>query len=135
VAPSPLLSTLACERNRRGQVITNEYLEVPGHRGLWALGDCAEIPNGHDATPCPPTAQHAIRQGKVVAENIAASLGIGVKKHFAYKPMGMLASLGRQSAVAEICGFNFSGFFAWWLWRTIYLLKLPVWNERSVIRP
>jgi NADH dehydrogenase len=112
-------------------LITNEYLAVRSHRGLWALGDCAEIPNGRSGKPCPPTAQHAIRQGKVVAENVAAALGIGVKKPFAYKPVGMLASLGRRCAVAEICGFNFSGFFAWWLWCTIYLLKLPA-LERKV---
>jgi NADH dehydrogenase len=125
VTPNPLLSTLPCERNRRGRVITNEYLAVPGQPGLWALGDCAEILNGHDGKVCPPTAQHAIRQGKVIAENIAAALGAGTKIKFAYKPRGILASLGRHCAVAEICGFNFSGFFAWWLWRTIYLLKLP----------
>jgi len=72
-----------------------------------------------------------MRQGKVVAENIAAALGIGTKKPFAYQPVGMLASLGRRCAVAEILGFSFSGFFAWWLWRTIYLLKLPG-SERKV---
>src|SRR5258708_2475018 len=74
VAPSSLLSTLPCEFNPRGRVITNDYLAVPGHSGLWALGDCAEIPNGHDHKHCPPTAQHAIRQGKVVAQTIAAAL-------------------------------------------------------------
>jgi NADH dehydrogenase len=125
VAPGPLISTLPCERNRRGQVIANEYLEVPGYPGIWALGDCAEIPNGPGRNVCPPTAQHAMRQGKVIAENIAATFGVGQFTSFAYKPIGMLASLGRQCAVAEIYGFKFSGFFAWWLWRTIYLLKLP----------
>ncbi len=124
VTPNPLLSTLPCERNRRGQLITDPYMTVPGYPGLWALGDCGEIHDSH-GKPCPPTAQFAIRQGKVVAENIAAELGIGSRKQFAYKPIGLLASLGRRCAVAEICGFDFSGFFAWWLWRTIYLLKLP----------
>src|SRR5258708_3064510 len=85
VAPCPLLSTLPCKRNRRGQVIASPYLTVPGYAGLWALGDSAEIPDGH-GKPCPPTAQHAIRQGKVVAENIAAALGIGVQQPFAYQP-------------------------------------------------
>jgi NADH dehydrogenase len=61
----------------------------------------------------------------VIADNIASELGIGTGKPFAYRPIGLLASLGRRCAVAEICGFDFSGFFAWWLWRTIYLLKLP----------
>jgi NADH dehydrogenase len=60
-----------------------------------------------------------------VAANIAATMGVGTKRHFAYRPWGLLSSLGRRPAVAEICGLKFSGFFAWWLWRTIYLFKLP----------
>jgi NADH dehydrogenase FAD-containing subunit len=72
-----------------------------------------------------------MRQGKVLAENIAAALGVGQFTPFAYKPIGMLASLGRQCAVAEICGFKFSGLFAWWLWRTIYLLKRGFGKNRQ----
>jgi NADH dehydrogenase len=125
VAPSPLLATTPCQRNRRGQVVVNEFLEVPGHPGIWALGDCAEIPTPQAGQFYPPTAQHAIRQGKAVAENIAASIQGGQGRPFLYKPIGVLASLGRRSAVAEVCGFRFSGFFAWWLWRTVYLFKLP----------
>ena len=124
VRPHPLLTTLPCERNRRGQLITNPYMSVPGYQGLWALGDCGEIPDGNGKL-CPPTAQFALQQGKVIAENIASELGIGAEKPFAYKPIGLLASLGRRCAVAEICGFDFSGFSAWWLWRPIYLLKRP----------
>ncbi len=125
VAPSPLLATLPCPRNKRGQIVVNEYLEVPGYPGIWALGDCAEVPNPLTGIPCPPTAQHGIRQGKTVAQNIAAALGAGGRRPFHYKPLGALACLGRRSAVAEIFGFKFSGFIAWWLWRTIYLFKLP----------
>lgn len=112
-------------RNRRGQVIVNRYLEVPYYTGVWAVGDCAEVPNPQTGQPYPPTAQHAVRQGKIVAENIHATLKGGRKKAFTHTPLGVLASLGRRSAVAEIGGFRFSGFFAWWLWRTVYLLKLP----------
>jgi NADH:ubiquinone reductase (H+-translocating) len=125
VSPNPLLATLPCPHGKRGQIIVNELLEVPGHMGVWALGDCAEVPDQRTGRPCPPTAQHAVRQGRLVAENIFAALRGGRKKAFAYNPLGVLASLGRRSAVAEIRGFKFSGFFAWWLWRTIYLLKLP----------
>lgn len=124
-SPSPLLAELHCPRNTRGQIIVNECLEVPGHPGVWALGDCAEVPNPQSGRPHPPTAQHAVRQGKIVARNIRAALGGGKKMAFAFAPIGVLASLGRRSAVAEIYGFKFSGFFAWWLWRTIYLFKLP----------
>src|SRR6516225_4036142 len=125
IAPSPLLATLPCARNKRGQIVVNEYLEVPDRPGLWALGDCAEIPNPQTGEPYAPTAQHATREGRVLAQNIAATLRGGTKRPFIYRPLGMLASLGRRSAVAEICGFKFSGFLAWWLWRTIYLFKLP----------
>ena len=125
VAPSSLLATLPCARNKRGQIIVNEYLEVPDRPRVWALGDCAEIPNPQTGQPYPPTAQHAVREGKVAAENIAASIRGITRNKFNYRPVGVLVSLGRRSAVAEILGFRFSGFFAWWLWRTIYLFKLP----------
>lgn len=125
VSSHPLLANLRCARNRRGQITVNGYLEVPGCPGVWALGDCAEIPNPQTGQPYPPTAQNAAREGKIVAENIAAYLRGGREREFKYKPLGVLASLGRRSAVAEICTFRFSGFFAWWLWRTIYLFKLP----------
>jgi NADH dehydrogenase len=125
VSPSPLLATLPCARNTRGQIIVNEDLAVPGAPGVWALGDCAEIPNPTSGQPHPPTAQHAVREGRTVAANIAAAIRGGENTPFSYRPRGMLAVLGRRSAVAEILGFKFSGFFAWWLWRTVYLFKLP----------
>ena len=73
----------------------------------------------------PPTAQHAIREGKVVAQNIAAVLLGRPLKLFSFKTIGLLASIGRRMGVAQVLGFNFSGFFAWWMWRTVYLSKLP----------
>jgi len=125
VSAHPLLARLPFARNKRGQIIVNSSLEVPGSTGVWALGDCAEIPNPRTGHPYPPTAQHAVREGKIVAQNIAAFVRGGRKREFMFRPLGVLASLGRRSAVAEICGLRFSGFFAWWLWRTIYLFKLP----------
>ena len=125
VSPHTLVKSLPISHNKRGQVKVNEYLEVPELQDVWALGDCAEVVDAESGQPAPPTAQHAVREGKIVAENIAATLNGEDKKVFSYKPLGILASLGRRSAVAEILGFRFSGFFAWWLWRTIYLLKLP----------
>ncbi|MFQ5926937.1 MAG: NAD(P)/FAD-dependent oxidoreductase [Terriglobia bacterium] len=112
VAPSSLLATLPCARNRCGQILVNQYLEIPDHLEVWVVGDCAAIPNPKTGEPYPPTAQHAIREEKTVAQNIAAALRGGQKRQFTYKPLGVLASLGRRSAVAEICGFKFSSFFA-----------------------
>ena len=125
VAPNPLTADLPCDRNSQGRIIVNEFLAAPGFPRVWAVGDCAAVTDPATGQFCAPTAQQAIRQGKTVAENVAASIRGAGWKTFRYSPLGTLASLGRRSAVAEIRGVKFSGFFAWWLWRTLYLLKLP----------
>jgi NADH dehydrogenase len=122
--PNPLLAALPCARER-GRVVVNEYMEVPEWPGVWALGDCALVPDGKTGTYYPPTAQHALREGKVLAHNISATLRGGQKKPFVFKTLGQLAAIGKRTGVANILGINFSGFIAWWLWRTIYLSKLP----------
>ena len=122
-SPNPLVQELPCKRER-GRICVNPFMEVPEWPGVWALGDCAVVP-GPDGKPYPPTAQHAIRQGRVVAQNVLAEIRGAKKKPFVFTTIGQLAAIGRRTGVANILGFNFSGFFAWWLWRTIYLLKLP----------
>jgi len=123
-SPSPILETLPCNK-QGGRLVVNEFLEVPGWDGVWALGDCAVATNPRTGKPYPPTAQHAMREGKTVAKNILAAIRGSVKKRFKYSTIGMLAATGRRTGVANILGFNFSGFGAWFLWRTIYLSKLP----------
>ena len=123
-SPNPHLEELPCEKER-GRLRTNAFLEVEGWPGVWAVGDCASVPDARTGKPFPPTAQHAIRQGKVLAANIAAAVRGRRKKAFTFKTIGLLASIGRRTGVAQIMGVNFSGFVAWWLWRTIYLSKLP----------
>ena len=122
-SPSPVLEALPCAKEH-GKLVANAFLEVPGFEEVWALGDCAFIldPAGK---PYPPTAQHAMRQGKIVARNIVATIGGRKKKKFEYSTIGLLAAIGRRTGVANILGVNFSGFLAWFLWRTIYLGKLP----------
>jgi NADH dehydrogenase len=127
-APNPLLDTLPCDKDR-GKICANEFMEVPGYDGVWAVGDCASIKD-KDGKPFPPTAQHAIRQGKVLAHNIEAAVRGGRKKPFVFETIGQLAALGRRTGVAQILGINFSGFIAWWLWRTIYLMKLPRFEKK-----
>ena len=127
-SPHPLLSTLPCQRER-GRVVTNEFMEVPGFPGVWAVGDGAATPDPV-GKPYPPTAQHAIRAGRVLAENIRADVRGGRKKPFVFKTIGLLAAIGRRTGVAQIMGINFSGFIAWWLWRTIYLSKLPRFEKK-----
>jgi NADH dehydrogenase len=122
-SPSPVLKALPCAKEH-GRLVANPFLELPGFEGVWALGDCAVIfdPTGK---PYPPTAQHAMRQGKTVARNIVATIRGRKKKKFEYSTIGLLAAIGRRTGVANILGVNFSGFLAWFLWRTIYLGKLP----------
>lgn len=132
ISPHPLLETLPCPKTR-GRVLVNEYLEVPGWPGVWALGDCAHVPNLKTGESHPPTAQHALREGKVAAQNILATVRGGRMKPFVYSTIGLLAPIGKRTGVATILGVNFSGFIAWWLWRTIYLLKLPRFEKKVLV--
>ena len=128
-SPHPLIETIVCEKER-GRLRVNEYLEIAGRPGIWALGDCAAIPDGQKGGFHPPTAQHALREAKVVAHNVIASVHGKPKKRFAFSTIGQLATIGRRTGVANILGINFSGFAAWWLWRTIYLSKLPGFEKK-----
>jgi NADH dehydrogenase len=123
-APNPLLAALPCPKEK-GRLIVDGNLEIPGRPGVWALGDCAAIRDSKSGKLYPPTAQHALRQGKVLARNIIATLRGTAKQPFTFSTIGQLAAIGRRTGVANIMGVNFSGFIAWWMWRTIYLSKLP----------
>jgi NADH dehydrogenase len=128
-APNPMLNNLPCEKDR-GRLCADEFMQVKDFPGVWALGDCASITDPKTGKTYPPTAQHALRQGKVLANNIRSAIRGGKKKPFAFETIGQLAALGRRTGVAQIFGLNFSGFFAWWLWRTIYLMKLPRFEKK-----
>jgi NADH dehydrogenase len=123
-SPNPLLETIPGAKER-GRLLVTESLELQAWPGVWALGDCAAIPDRRTGGFCPPTAQHALREAKVVAHNVIASLRGKEKKRFEFSTIAQLAAIGRRTGVANILGINFSGFIAWWLWRTIYLSKLP----------
>ena len=122
-SPHPLLKGLALPKERN-RLKANTCLQVEGWPGVWALGDCALVPDGNGGYQ-PPTAQHASREGKLLAHNLVASVRGEALKPFTFRTLGLLASIGRRTGVARILGYNFSGFVAWWLWRTVYLLKLP----------
>ena len=123
-APNPLLATLPCQ-TKSGRVVVNDCLEVPGWPGVWALGDCAVIPDPLTGSCHPPTGQHALREAKVAARNVLAAFQGSEKEPFRFRTLGQLAAIGRRTGVARILGFNFSGVIAWSLWRFIYLSKLP----------
>lgn len=128
-SPNPLITTLPCKL-ARGRIVTDEYLEVPDWPSVWALGDCASITDRETGRPYPPTAQHALRQGKTVAKNVIAAIRGGTKHSFSFSTLGLLAAIGRRTGVANILGINFSGFVAWFMWRTIYLSKLPRFEKK-----
>jgi NADH dehydrogenase len=130
-SPHPLIDSLALPKTKNGRLVVDGTLRVKDHDDVWALGDCASVPT-RDGSPCPPTAQHATRQAELAAANIAASLEGRDKPlaTFDFKGLGKMGSLGRRNAVAEIFGLSISGFLAWFLWRTIYLAKMPGWGRR-----
>jgi NADH dehydrogenase len=129
-APHPLLITLPCQKDG-GRPLVNEFLEIPEWPGVWAVGDCAAIRDPRTQKLYPPTAQHAVRQGNILARNLKAACRGGAKKPFVFSMLGQLAAIGRRTGVANILGVNFSGFVAWFLWRTIYLSKLPRLEKKA----
>jgi NADH dehydrogenase len=128
-SPHPLIAKLPCA-HERGRIVVDEMLRAPGADNIWALGDCAVVPDRRTGKPHPPTAQHALREARTVASNIAAVIGGGRLTPFDFRTIGQLAAIGRRTGVARVFGLNFSGFFAWWLWRTIYLSKLPRFEKK-----
>lgn len=125
VKPSPMLAAMSLPHARGGAIETGADMRVEGYDGLWALGDCAAIPDGSGGW-YPATAQHAIREGPVAAENIVATLRGKPTRPFHYRSLGMMASLGGRKAVAQLPGNRvLTGFLAWVVWRTYYLSRLP----------
>jgi len=122
-----VVSDLSIATGRGGSIIVANDLSVPNFPGVWAIGDCAAVPDPDEpGKSYPATAQHAIREGPVLAGNIVATLRGTETKRFRYRAMGMMASLGARRGVAGLQGkFLITGFFAWLLWRTYYLARLP----------
>lgn len=128
-SPHPLVHDLPCQLDR-GRIVVDSTLAVPGFPGVWALGDCAVVPDVRTGGTHPPTAQHALREARTVADNIVGTLRARPPKSFDFRTIGQLAAIGRRTGVARVFGLNFSGFIAWWLWRTIYLSKLPRFEKK-----
>jgi NADH dehydrogenase len=130
VTPGPLIRSLPCEK-KNGRIAVNSSMQLEAFPGVWVVGDVGYIPDV-DGKPYPATAQHAMRQGKCVAKNIEAAIENRPEhiKPFRYKMLGQLAAIGHRRGAAQIFGIKFSGYFAWWLWRTTYLLKLPRFEKK-----
>jgi NADH dehydrogenase len=130
--PSPLIQTLRMP-TIEGALETEPDMRVKSQANAWAIGDCAWIINAYDGKPCPGTAQFAERQGKQAAKNILRVLRNEPTKPFSHRSQGQLCSIGGKRAVAEIFGFQLSGFWAWFVWRGVYLFKMPTWSRRIKI--
>ncbi|MCB9831504.1 MAG: FAD-dependent oxidoreductase [Planctomycetes bacterium] len=128
-APSAVVQHMAVAKDR-GRLLTQADMRVQDQDDIWAIGDCAIVINELDGKPSPPTGQFAERQGKQAALNILRKQRGEPTRPFRFKPVGQLCAIGGHKAVAEILGLRISGFVAWFLWRTIYLMKLPSWSRR-----
>jgi NADH:ubiquinone reductase (H+-translocating) len=131
-APNPFLKTLALEKDKRGALIVDRALALPSHSELWALGDCAAVIDSKTDKPCPPTAQFALREARVLAKNIRSQIEGRPLAKFHFDSLGALCVVGHQTACAELTvpfarshSMRFSGLLAWAMWRGIYLAKLP----------
>jgi NADH dehydrogenase len=116
-----------------GRIRTTPEMRVEGQTNAWAIGDCAHIINAFDNKPSPPTGQFAERQGRQAALNLVRILKGEPTHPFRFKAMGQLCSIGGYQAVAEMLGVRISGFLAWFLWRGVYLFKLPTWSRRAKV--
>jgi NADH dehydrogenase FAD-containing subunit len=151
VVPEKSVIDISCEHDKSGKVVTDKYLQIKGHRDVYAIGDCASIIEPDSGKPCPPTAQHAIREGQITAENICSSIKRELKfentrerkekgkkreiiefnkKEFSYKTRGIMATIGKRNGVAMIFGYSIKGIFAWGIWRFFYLTHLPTLENK-----
>jgi len=114
----------------RGRIVVDADLAVRDVPGLWALGDCALVPNADDGRPAPPTAQFAVREARFLAENLLAALDGRPTRAFRHRSLGAMAAIGHRKGVAEVLGVPVSGLPAWLLWRAYYLAQMPTLGRR-----
>jgi NADH dehydrogenase len=132
VAANPLLADLPLAKDRKGRVATDATMRSTSHRGVWAIGDCASIPDP-SGKPYPQLAQHALREAKVLAYNLACAARGGQNseyRNFVYENMGTLAALGHFNGVGRVLKFKIRGFLAWWVWRSYYLSQMPRFERK-----
>jgi NADH:ubiquinone reductase (H+-translocating) len=125
VRANPLLREIDVPLDDRGRVAVDEFLRVRGREGVWALGDCARVPNTRSSVPDPPTCQHALRQARRLAKNIA-----GTPEPYGYRMLGQVATLGRYKGIADVLGLRLRGFPGWFVTRSYHLYQLPLTQRR-----
>jgi NADH dehydrogenase len=131
VKPHPVVAELGLPLDGGGRIKVDRYCQVEGYDDVWAIGDAAAVPDpARPGQPCPPTCQHALRQGRTVGVNVAAALGGGRKRPFTYKTLGVFVDMGRHQAVAETLRIRWRGFPAWFLARSYHLSQMPGFRRR-----
>ena len=125
VAPNPALRKWSLPLDEKGRVEVDELLRVRGHEHVWALGDCALVPNTRSDRPDPPTCQHALRQARRLAKNLT-----GPPEPYGYRMLGQVATLGRHKGIADVLGVNLHGFLGWWITRSYHLYQLPLFQRK-----
>ncbi len=127
--PNPLVETLGLP-TERGRVVVRGDLSIDGAPGIWAIGDCAQVPNAHDGRFAPPTAQFAVRQAHCLARNLLAALRGAPLAVFDYRARGSMAAIGHMKGVADVFGLPLWGLPAWLLWRAYYLAQMPTLGRK-----
>jgi len=131
VKASPVAEHLGLPLDR-GRIKVDEYMQVEGFKNVWSLGDIAAVPDpARPGFPCPPTAQHAIRQGGLLGKNVVAQIAGQPLKPFTFKTLGAFADLGRHTAVANLMGLRVKGFVAWAIARAYHLAWMPGLDRKS----
>jgi NADH dehydrogenase len=125
VAANPLLAELGLPLDERNRVAVDEFMRVRGHEHVWALGDCARVPNTHTDRPDPPTCQHALRQSRRLAKNLQGDL-----QPYGYRMLGQVATLGRYKGIADVLGLRLRGFPGWFVTRSYHLYQLPLLSRK-----
>jgi NADH dehydrogenase len=125
VKAHPMLAQLGLPLDERGRVRTDATLRVEGHEHVWALGDCARVPNQASPEPDPPTSQHALRQARRLAKNLR-----GNPQPYRYRMLGQVATLGRYKGIADVLGLRFTGFPGWFITRSYHLYQLPLFSRK-----
>jgi NADH dehydrogenase len=120
-----LLRELGVPLDERGRVEVDEFLRVRGHEHVWSLGDCARVPNTRAEAPDPPTCQHALRQSRRLAKNLAGDL-----EPYGYRMLGQVATLGRYKGIADVLGVRLRGFPGWFVTRSYHLYQLPLLSRK-----
>ena len=129
IMPNVIASALAVAHDRRGRIDVDATMRSRSHPRVWALGDCASIPDP-EGRPYPALAQHTVREARQLARNVAAVAAGRAPAPFVFRSLGTMASLGHTRAVCLVMGLRLTGFPAWWLRRTYYLFQMPRWDRR-----